>query len=77
MYGGVVLKLQQRGLCYRKYVDHALNHAQFCMHGNNLLVKPVCVNVLKKKKGSTGFGNSSSIDRSLPFLSSPLANMEL
>ena len=46
-WGGVVVVVSSqncnkgRGLCCRKYVDHAFNHSHFCMYSNNLLVKPV------------------------------------
>ena len=35
------------GLCCRKCVEHAFNHAHFCVYDNNMLVKPVYVKVLK------------------------------
>ena len=36
------------GLCCRKYVDHSFSHAHFCIYGNNVLVKPVYVKILKE-----------------------------
>ena len=45
---GVVLRLQQGGLCCRKYEDHAFNHAHFCMYDNNVLVEPGYMKVFKE-----------------------------
>ena len=41
-------KTVTKGLCCRKYEDHAFNHAHFCMYDNNVLVKPVYVKVIKE-----------------------------
>ena len=57
-------------------MDHALKYTHFCMYDNNLLLKPVYMKIRKKKMTSTGLGHPSTIDRSIPFLSSPLANAE-
>jgi len=38
-------KIATRWVVLWEYVDHILNHAHFCMHDNNLLVKPVYVKV--------------------------------
>ena len=47
-------KTVTRGLCCRRYVDHAFKHAHFCIYDNNMLVKSVYVKVLKKEKASIG-----------------------
>ena len=45
-YGAVVssYNCNKRGLCCKKYVDHAFNHAHFGTHDYNFLVKPVVRN---------------------------------
>ena len=55
---GVVLK--QKGLCCRKYMDHAFNHAHFCMYDNNVRVKTVYLKVLKKEESKYRVAHSSS-----------------
>ena len=32
-------------------MEHAFHHAHFCMHDNDVLVKLVCVKVLKEGEG--------------------------
>ena len=49
---GVILKLEQGGLCCRKYIDHALNHAHLCNLDNKEYVKT---------KRNSNFGNVSHI----------------
>ena len=35
-------------------MDHAFNHAHFCMNDNNALVMPAYVKALKEEKASIG-----------------------
>ena len=55
-------------------MEHALNQAHFCMYDNNVRVKTVHAKVLKEEDSKYMVEHSSSIDRSVLVLSSPLEN---
>ena len=58
-------------------MDHAFNHAHFCMYDDTVRVKTVHVKVLKEEDSKYRVGHSSSLDRSALFLFSPLENAYL
>ena len=59
-------------------MDLAFSHALFCNCENNLLVTAVHLKTLKEEESQHGvFKHSSSIDKSVPFLSLPLGRTEL
>ena len=51
-------------------MDHAFYHAHFCMYDNNVRVRTVNLKVLKEEESKYRVEHSSSIDRSVFFLSS-------